>query len=305
MVASTLFFGTTQKMMTLRLPDAGMKARQVHYADDMQFENGGADIYRPSLAYHMEYDFEYGLYEASGSTGLDNFADFAAGLYGNPIVYFSDPMYYDVNLLPPNFAAPALSEQGWKSIGGSTLTPTYSNTAANTVNQPYRSVTYDVGTLTANTFPADGYASAIIPIPTGMTLWLGVSGSATGVGVVRAESWLNGASSAASSSNLTLLSVTGTTRLNTSIASTSANYVKIGIARSSASAGTITPVSMMAQLWPTGTTPTLTGNFQSGQGNNGCKFSTDAREETYILRDDQSRNVHYKGLSFGLKEVIR
>jgi len=305
MVASTIYFGTTQRMMTLRLPDAGMTARQVHYADDMQFENGGGDVYRPSLAYHMEYDFEYGLYEATGSQGLNNFADFAAGLYGNPIIYFADPMYYDVNLLPPYFAAPALSEQGWKSIGGSTLTPTYSNTAANTVGQPYRSVAYDVGTLTANTLPAEGYASAIIPIPPGMTLWLGASGSATGFGVVRVESWLNAASSPAASTNLTLLSTTGTTRLNTSIASTAANYVRIGITRSSASAGTVTLTSMMAQLWPTGTTPTLTGNFQSGQGHNGCKFSADVREEKYILRDDQGRNVHYMGLSFGLKEVIR
>jgi hypothetical protein len=305
MVASTLFFGTTQYMATLRLPDAGMKARQVHYADDMQFENGGGDVYRPSLAYHMEYDFDYGLYEASGAGGLDVFADFASGLYGNPIVYFADPMYYDVNLFPPYFAAPALSEQGWKSIGGSTLTPTYSNTAANSVSQPYRSVAYDVQTLTANTLPGDGYATAIIPIPPGMTLWLGASGSATGFGVVRVESWLNGAASPAASANLTLLSVTGTTRLNTSIASTAANYVKVGITRSSASAGTITLASMVAQLWPTGTTPTLTGNFQSGQGNNGCKFSPETREETYILRDDRGRNVHYKGLSFTLKEVIR
>ena len=54
MVASTLYFGTTQKMMTLRLPDAGMKARQVGFGDTLQFENGGADVYKPSNAYHME-----------------------------------------------------------------------------------------------------------------------------------------------------------------------------------------------------------------------------------------------------------
>lgn len=305
MVSTNIWFGTTQKMMSLRLPDAGMKANQVHYAEELQYENGGGDVYRPSSAYHMEYSFEYGLYEATGSNGLNNFSDFAAGFYGSPTVYFADPMYYDVNLFPPYFAAPALSEQGWKSIGGANLLPTYSNTAANTVNQPYRSVTYDVGSLTANTYVSNGYAIAIIPIPPGMTLWLGASGSATGNGVVRVESWLNGAASAASSSNLTLLSVTGTTRLNTSIASTSANYVKVGIALSAAGAGTVTLASMMAQLWTTGVTPTLTGSFQSGQGNNGCKFTSDAREETYILRDDQSRNVHYVGLSFGLKEVVR
>jgi hypothetical protein len=299
-----VFFGTTQYMTNLRTPDAGMTARQVGYAEELQYENGGMDVYRPSSAYHMEYDFNYGLQEASGASGLNVFSDFAAGLYGSPTVYFADPMFYDVNLMPPNFAAPMLAERGWKSIGG-TLTPTYSNTTSNTVGQPYRSVAFDTSTLAANTLLSQGYATVIIPIPPGMTLWLGASGSATGNAVVRVESWLAGAASPASSSNLTLLSVTGSTRLNTSVASTNANYVKLGIASSAVGAGTITLASMMAQLWPIGYTPTLTGNFQSGQGNNGLKFSSDARAEKYVLRDNQTRNVHYMGLAFTLKEVVR
>lgn len=304
MVSTNIWIGTTQKMMSLRLPDTGMVARQVTYEEDLVFENGGGDVYRASEAYHMEYDFNFSLYEASGSNGINNYSDFAAGLYGPPIIFFSDPMYYDLNVLPPNFAAPALAERGWKSIGG-TLTPTYSNTAANSVNQPYRSVAFDTSGLAANTYLTQGYATAIIPIPPGMTLWLGASGSATGNSVVRVESWLNGATSAASSSNLTLLSPTGTTRLNTSIASTSANYVKIGIASSAVGAGTITLASLMGQLWTTGFSPTLTGNFISGQGNNGCKFAAGGRAEKYVIRDDTGRNVHYMGLSFTLKEVVR
>jgi hypothetical protein len=305
MVASTLFFGTTQKMLTLRLPDSGMKANQVGYADDMQFENGGGDVYRASNAYHMEYAFDYGLYEATGVNGLDNFADFAAGLYGPPIVYFSDPMYYDVNLFPPNFAAPALAEQGWKSLGGDLYPVTYANTAANTTNQPYRTATFTVTGLGASNMPLPGYTQFIMPIPPGMTAWLGFSGSVTGTGAVRVESWLNGATTAAAAVNPTLLSATGTTRINTSVASTAANYLRIGISATGSGAGTVALTSAVAQLWPTGVTPTLTGNFQSGQGNNGCKFATDAREETYILRDDQGRNAHFKGLSFGLKEIVR
>ena len=292
-------------MMSLRVPDAGMSASQVFQSEQLNFENGGADIYQYSNAYHMEYSFEYGLYEAAGSGGLNNYAAFASGYYGTPIVYFADPMFYDVNLFPPNFSAPALAEQGWKSIGHK-LPVTYSNTVSNTVSQPLRTATIDVSTLASGTLPqASGYSNFILPVPPGMTAWVGVSGSATGTGAVRIESWLNGASSPAASSYATLISPTSTTRLNTSVSGSSANYLRIGVSSTGSGSGTISITSMMIQLWPTGVTPVTTGSFQLGEGNNGCKFSSDAREEKYVLRDDQGRNVHYMGLSFGLVEVIR
>lgn len=307
MVASTWFFGTTQKMTTLRLPSTGMGRKRVGYSQDLQFENGGGDVYRPSTQTHFEYDVSYGLWEASGPSGLDVYSDIAAGLWGTPVVYFADPMYYDVNLFAPNFAAPGLAELGWKSIGGAAqaLIPSYAATAANTLNQPIRTPTFTTTSLASGAMVPEGYGTQIIPIPTGMTLWLGVAGTFSGQGVIRVESWLNGAATPAASANLTMVGPTSTTRLNMSIAATAANYVRIGISNSGAGAGTISPTSMMAQLWPTGVTPTTTGNFQSGQGNNGCKFTTDALAETYILRDDFGRNVHYKGLAFGLKEIIR
>lgn len=309
MVDSTWFFGTTQKMMTLRLPDTGMGRKKVAYAEDLRFENGGADSYRPSSGSHLEYEVDYGLYEASGSQGLDNYADFAQGLYGygtnGPVVYFADPMYYDVNLFSANWAAPMFAEYGARPI--STIsTPTFANTGANTTNQPYRMATYDLTSAPVNAFlNSAGNNIMIIPIPPGMTLWLGLTGAATGTGLFRVESWMNGSSTAAASTNLTPIAVASTTLLNASIASTAANYVRMGLTSSAAGAGSMTIASLVAQLWPTGITPMLTGNFQSGQGNNGCKFTSDAVAEKYILRDNQGRNVHYKGLSFGLVEVYR
>lgn len=309
MIDNTWYFGTVQKMMVLRLPDAGMGRKWVNYSEDLQFENGGADIFHPSAGSHLEYDIDYGLYEAkaeAATRGLDNYSDYAAGMYGfPPVVYFADPMYYDINLFPPQWAAPMLVESGWRSIAASSTSVTYANTAANTVSQPYRSAIIDTSALPTSLLTS-GNSSCVIPIPPGYTLWLGLSGAATGAGVFRVENWLNGAASAASSANLTPITATSTTRLNTSVASTAANYVRVGVATSSlAAAGTLTIASLMSQLWPTGVTPTLTGNFQSGQGNNGCKFTTDAVAENYVLRDNMNRNVHYKGLSFGLVEVYR
>lgn len=304
-MANLLWFGTTNKMMSLPIPSSGMGANKVGYSEELMFENGGMDVYRPSNSYHMEYEFDFGIYEATGVNGLNNYSDFSAGLYGSPTVFFSDPMFYDVNLFPPNFGAPALSEVGWKSVGGGALVPTYSNTAANSYSQPARSVTYTTTSLAANTFVSNEYAVAVIPVPPGMALWLGVSGSSTGNGVVRTEMWMNGAASPATTANMTLLSPTAATRLNMSISYTAANYVKVGLASSASGAGTVSLTSMVAQLWPSGVTPATSGSFVSGQGNNGCKFSSDAVEESYIIRDSQGRNVHYLGMSFTLKEVVR
>lgn len=308
MLDNTWYFGTLQKMMVLRLPDTGMGRKWVGYSESLQFENGGADVYQPSAGAHLEYEIDYGLYEAKADSplrGLDNYADYAAGLYGVPsVVYFADPMYYDINLFPPQWAAPGLMEAGWRKISA-TAGITYANTLATPWGHPYRCAVIDTFS-TSTTLLTPSNQSCVIPIPPGYTLWLGASGAATGAGVVRVENWLNGASSPASSSNLTLISANLSTRLNASVASTSANYVRVGVATSTVqTSGTVTLVSMMAQLWPTGVTPTLTGNFQSGQGNNGCKFNTDAVAEKYILRDNMNRNVHYKGLSFGLTEVYR
>jgi hypothetical protein len=60
----------------------------------------------------------------------------------------------------------------------------------------------------------------------------------------------------------------------------------------------------MAQLWPIGVSPVLTGNFIEGKGHRGLKFADDAAVESYVLVDP-TRNVpvHYKALSTRLVEA--
>jgi len=300
-LSNQMWFGTTQKMQLVRVPSQGMKRSRVGYSASHQLENGGMFIYEAAPTKHLEYKIDFGIYEATGSGGLDIYAHYAQGFYGNGPFYFADPMYYDVNLFSYMWSAPGMSPRPYtlSGIGGVVAT------AANTVNQPSNSMTtYISDSVANNVFDTTYYNPTIIPIPPGYTLWLGWSGSVNLNGAIRMESWVSGATTAAASANLTPLSVTGTTRLNTSVASTSAEYVKIGYARSATGTGAnVTVTSMMAQLWPTGVTPTLTGNFIPGEGNNGCKFLDGAVEEEYIMRDNQSRNVHLKGLSFSLAEV--
>jgi hypothetical protein len=66
---------------------------------------------------------------------------------------------------------------------------------------------------------------------------------------------------------------------------------------------TVSPTSAVAQLWPVGVTPALTGNFVPGKGNTGCRFSGGALPQNYVLRDDMGRNVHLVGMSATLVET--
>lgn len=300
-LSNQMWFGTTQKMQLVRVPSQGMQRNRVGYSSSNQLENGGMSIYEPQLTKHLEYNMDFGTYEATAAGGLDIYAHYAQGFYGNGPFYFADPMYYDVNLFSYQWSAPGMSPRAYTLSGTGGVVAT----ATNTVNQPINSMQTYVADATANnTFDTTYYNPTIIPIPPGYTLWLGWSGSASSNGVIRMEQWVSGAASAAASSNLTALSVTGSTRLNTSVASTAAEFVKIGYARSASGTGAnVAVTSMMAQLWPTGVSPTLTGNFIPGEGNNGCKFDGGAVQETYVMRDNQYRNVHYKGLSFKLIEM--
>lgn len=190
---------------------------------------------------------------------------------------------------------------------------TISDTAANSYNLPPRQATFNV-VSTANGYP-DKDATwgdipyALIPIPTGYTLWLGASGSATGTAVVRVHAFAapGNPSSPTNSSTLTLLSSTGATRLNASYSGATYDYVKVFIQRTSSVASTITLSAMMAQLWPTGVTPPLSttgGSFIHGKGHRGLKFADDATVESYVMVDP-TRNVpiHYKGMSTSLIEA--
>lgn len=295
-----MMFGTTQKMQMVRIPSAGMNRNRVGFSQSNQLENGGLDVYRPSMTTHFEYKMDFGIYEATGSGGLDVFGDYASGFYGKGLIYLADPMYYDVNLFAPQFAAPGLTERPYSlsGVGGPTAT------AANSFNQPFTSmITFiDVGTAN-NAYDLTYYNPTIIPIPTGYTLWLGFSGSVTDGGLIRTEQWVSGAASPAASANLTALSATASTRFNASFSGATYDYVKIGYSRNAGTAPQVTVTSMMAQLWPTGVSPTLTGSFQTGQGADGLKFLDAAIQEPYLLRDNTGRNIHYKGLSFSLGEV--
>jgi hypothetical protein len=290
--------GTRNHFQWVPQPDLPVSARRAGYFDSMQFENGGAAVVR-SHGYHREFDFNIGIDRASSLTGIDAYADFASGLYGDGLISFADPFYYEQNLAFPALGSPALSELDWpEPVAGSV---SWGDTAANSYSQPQRKGTWTI-TTDANATPLTDATIPffIFPIPPDMTLHLGCTGAATGTAVCRVESWVNHATSAGATASLTLLSETGSTRLNTTVAGATYAFAKVYFTRTSSAASTITPISLVAQLWPAATSPTLTGLHVPGRGHSGLKFADDAVAEDYAL---VAGGVPYRGLSTRLVEV--
>jgi hypothetical protein len=271
-MASQMWFGIPNShMQWVPCPTIDSTIQRNRYMERMQFENGGGDA-RRSAQYQMEYQFNFsGL--AHEVEGIDAFNKFAQGFYGNGLIQLAHPANFETNMLPAAWATPSIIEHGWTNIA--TSAPTFAATNVTNYGQPARTATW---TITDS--PGDYSKSVTIAIPPTHTLHLGVSGIATGDGVVRVRP-INANNTYASAQDLTLLSKSSSTRMNTTFAGSSYCAVEIYITRTSSGTSTVSITSAMAQLYKTGTTPTLPTTHYQGEGSTGLMFVDDAIVETY------------------------
>lgn len=271
-----IWFGIPgQHMQWCPAPLAEAEARNVNHTASIEFENGGTDITR-SKQYHKVYDFSFsGLTQDLEGIGVYN--KFASGFYGDGLFYFSDPYAWETNLFSASWASPGLIEQGWRNIYD--VAPTFDDTTTNTYSQPLRTATWDV-TSTTNTVPVNANGVFYIVIPPTYTLNMGASGSATGDAVLRVVP-INTDGTDGTTTDLTLLDPTASTRMNATFAGSSYQAVKVYITRTGTADSTITLTSLMARMVLTGRSLTLTGSHAPGEGHTGLEFADDARVETY------------------------
>lgn len=258
------------------------------YLEEIKFENGGGDL-RRSPAYQMVYDLNFDG-PAHEVDGIDAFNKFASGFYGDGLIYLAHPTNFETNMFPAAWASPALIEEGWPNIA--TATPTFTSTNTTQYRQPQRTATWNI------TDQAGVYTKSVkIVIPPDHTLHLGVSGLATGAGVVRVRP-INTDGSFALEQDLVLLSKSGSTRMNTTFAGSSYQAIELFITRSSDTAATVSITSMMAQLHPTAAPGILPSDHYTGEGSTGLMFADDAIVETYSFMFPP-----YKSIATRLVEV--
>lgn len=275
------------KMQWCPAPKVGAQSSNNGYVQVVPFENGGADVVR-SAQTRKQYTFNF-----NGPTkdldGISVYSRYATGFYGSGLIYFADPYAFETNILPAGWASPGLIEQGWKNIYDTT--PTFSNTSSNTYSQPIRSATWSV-TSAVGAVPATANGVVTIPIPPTHTLNIGASGSViSGTAVVRVVP-INTDGTDGTAFDLTLLDPTASTRMNKTFAGSSYQAVKVFITRTSSAASSIKLTSLMAQLYKTGTTPTLPTNHLPGEGHTGLSFADDARVENYVYIDPPRKGMN-------------
>ena len=165
-MAGQVYFGNKQFQSWIPAPQSGMEAGAVGFATETQFTNGRAFV-RRSRASHRAFSPSWNgsMNNTTLSSGLQVIKNFQDGIYGDGPYYWLDPYADDVNLMPPHWAMPALTEKDWPNLLPG-VTPTFSSVAyAN--NFPYRSATY------AMTGSQVGTNKLIIIIPSGYTLSFG------------------------------------------------------------------------------------------------------------------------------------
>jgi len=291
-MAGQIWFGRPGDFRWMPAPATGMSARNEGYSETINFENGRASVVR-SKASHKVFEWIFPVQDATEYEGLDVYSEYATGLRGiGDKVYWADPMNYDTNLFPPGWAAPALQEQGWKSVAP-LATVTYLNTAANSYLQPSRTATFNLNSIPANT-PAG--ASVIIPIPPSHTLSIGHSGANIGAAAVVARP-INFDGTYATVVPLTPLNPVNFTRYNATFAGSSFSAVEVYLRQTTVSAGNSVTITSLSARLDSLSLPT-TDVFVSGKGTTGMKFADGAISETYVMQDR-----HLKGMSTSLVEV--
>jgi len=293
MAMNKIWFGNERLFQWAPCPLAGLTVKNSVYTEGFVKQNGGL-VRTRSPRYSKVYNMTF-----SGLThevdGINVYNKYASGVYAvDPTgsgtsynrrlgkVYFADPYAFETNLFSAEWAAPGLGALGWTPVSSSVSSFLYTNPP---YNQPHVQGLIIVDSASGATPTSDASMPyIIIPIPPTHTLHLGARGAvSSGAPVIRVEKYSSSAvpGTPTATSDLTLISPASSTKLNATVSGASYAYAKIFFTRTSASFAQINVLSMLAQLWPTGVTPLLTGDWYPGEGNKGLRFADDGTVEDY------------------------
>lgn len=274
-----IWLGPRGHEMWVPAPSVNPDFSSVGWNSKTQYLNGGAGV-RSSYASHKEYVLSF---NPTSRDRLRPITDMAAGMYGSGLIYWTDPVAADKNVLPEHWAFPGQAGLDGPVLIGDVRPNLTVETVANALGYPALSAVYTLGATSQSIY---------LPIPPDCTAWFGAHGSTDGWGGVRVRPVLsNGSYGTAVFPEF--LSVSDPTLVNVSFAGSGFSGIEIDLIASTISTGPFpaldaypsifaipgaaTPATkivlsgLIAQMLPTGATPP-TGRFISGQGNSGCKF---------------------------------
>jgi hypothetical protein len=289
-----VYFGNGTKQTWIPAPLTGLVASTAGYLVQNQLLNGRS-IQKRSAGSHRTFEASWlGSMNAEAmEDSLHTIKDFADGLYGQGPFYWLDPYAIDTNLLPPHWASPMLSEQGWPTLAtGPTIT--YVTTDANTRNYPVKSALFTFGATAA--FESDKKITIIIP--EGYKLHFGWHGSVNSGSATVAIRMYDRDDNTTTDVNAAVLGVTSAVRTNTQVNGNNFSKAEIFIKKPSGATSAIEIAGMIAQVLPEADS-VAQGNFISGRGTSALDFSALPNFEYYSA----AVNNGQVGLSASFLEV--
>jgi hypothetical protein len=262
-----VYFGNGTKQTWIPAPLTGLVASTNGFSIENQLLNGRAIIKRSSGS-HRAFEASWlGSMNADAmEDNLYTIKDFSDGLYGQGPFYWLDPYAIDTNLLPPHWAAPMLSEQGWPTIATGPTT-TYVATDANTKNYPTKSALFTFSSTAA----FESAQKLTIIIPEGYKLHFGWHGSVNSGSATLALRMYNRDTGVTTDTNAAVLGVTSAVRTNTQVNGNTYSKAEIFIKKPSGATSAIEVAGMIAQVLPEANSVTQ-GNFISGRGTSALQF---------------------------------
>ena len=297
-----LWFGThAGGMRWMPTPLSGAEMSPEGWESGGTLLNGGG-YQQNSFGSHKTYTFEWP--SSSSREAAACMKAYADGTYGRGLIYFVDPLIYDQNILPAQWADPSmvLDYEGVSHVYGETPTgvPT---TTPKPNHLPVTSAVYDLTYITSG---FRGFEDAVfVPIPEGYSLILGAVYAAIGSGGVFA-SWQDSDGEVQTAQRLTEVSPTEADNLLSDVA-INGEGVWLWVGKTSSGAASVTLTSMIARLVKTSDLDTgsvygdgfygeftyggalpyrvaklFKGPWQSGMGHSGCRF---IGKPTYIANN--------------------
>ena len=267
-----LWFGTLEHSQWLPTPNSGADVSASGWGDGGDLLNGGAYSFG-SWGSHRTYQYEWPV--SSSREAASIMTSYANGTYGRGLLYFQDPLTYDTNVLPANWADPSMT------VGFEGSSPVYGVDAVSMPQSPgrwglpVRTATWDLSDVTPG---FRGEVDAVyVTIPEGYTLALGAFYSVTGSGGIYATPYSNGGLGTAT--RLTELSDSSPAVVFDSFSGVDGVWLWIG--REDSTPSSVTAGGLIGRLISSDKMTPGTPEFikatstpwMAGDGHSGCRFS--------------------------------
>jgi hypothetical protein len=288
-----IYFGNAEKQVWINAPRSGLKASSEAFINEQRLLNGRTFIRRTKSS-HRRFNPSWlgSMNEQAIEDSLMTIKDFADGVYGDGPFYWIDPFASSSNIMPPNWAAPSLTQFEWSDIWD--FQPIeLSDTPSNNLNYPSKSLHFDI----ADTGAAGSTKKLRLIIPNGYSLNFGWHGLVeAGTCGVRVDRYLR-STGAIESITPSVISVTSSNRTNASISGSKYSMVDIYLYKG-ATAADFTVSGMIAQILKDGLT-VESGGFITGRGTTGIEFASGVDIDYY----SSAINKGQMGLSVEWAEV--